>query len=71
MAVPKRKTTPSKGGMRRSHDKYNLIQVGKCDNCGAIKQSHCACATCGFYNGRQVLKPKTKGAKDETVEETL
>jgi ribosomal protein L32 len=38
MAVPKRKTTPSRRGMRRSHDALNKSSMMECDNCGELKE---------------------------------
>ncbi|MDC0344987.1 50S ribosomal protein L32 [Alphaproteobacteria bacterium] len=56
MAVPKRKTTPSKRGMRRSHDALAPTHAGTCANCGGMKLSHHVCPECGFYKGRFVFE---------------
>ena len=58
MAVPKRKTTPMKRGMRRMHDRVQMIAMGECSNCGVEKQSHTVCPHCGHYRGRQILTIK-------------
>ena len=55
MAVPKRKTTPSKRGMRRSHDALKVGAYQECPNCGELKRPHHLCGACGHYNGREVL----------------
>ena len=55
MAVPKRKTTPSKRGMRRSHDAIQPMNFQECPNCGELKLPHNLCRACGQYNGREVL----------------
>lgn len=55
MAVPKRKTTPSRRGMRRSHDTLTATVSSGCPECGDIKLSHHMCPSCGFYRGRSVL----------------
>lgn len=55
MAVPKRKTTPSRRGMRRAHDRLKLVRSVECPNCGESKLPHHLCHQCGFYKGRQVL----------------
>ncbi|MEM6603934.1 MAG: 50S ribosomal protein L32 [Pseudomonadota bacterium] len=65
MAVPKRKTTPMKRGMRRMHDRVRLITMTECADCGGEKQSHTVCTHCGYYNGRQVLFPKSKLQNDD------
>lgn len=59
MAVPKRKTTPSKRDMRRAqHDKVTPVQVTACEKCGETALPHRACPACGHYKGRKV-KPAT------------
>lgn len=55
MAVPKRKTTPSRQGMRRSHDSLKAVNSVECSNCGSKKLPHHLCKSCGHYNGRQVM----------------
>ncbi|MBK8375226.1 50S ribosomal protein L32 [Sphingorhabdus sp.] len=55
MAVPKRKTSPSKRGMRRSHDSLTVEAFQECSNCGELKRPHHVCPACGFYNGREVV----------------
>eukprot|EP01035_Chromulina_nebulosa_P008313 gene8312-11269_t len=40
MAVPKRKTTPSKRGMRRAHDSLTVAAFQECPNCGELKRPH-------------------------------
>jgi large subunit ribosomal protein L32 len=55
MAVPKRKTTPSRRGMRRSHDALKVEAFHECSNCGELKRPHNLCNTCGHYNGREVI----------------
>ena len=37
MAVPKRKTSPSRRGMRRSHDSLKVEAHHECSNCGELK----------------------------------
>ena len=60
MAVPKRKTTPSKRDMRRAnHDKVTPVQVVACANCGEAALPHRACGACGFYKGRKAKAVKT------------
>jgi large subunit ribosomal protein L32 len=59
MAVPKKKTSPSRRGMRRAHDALTPVNVQECPNCGAGKLSHHVCPSCGHYKGRQVLKMRT------------
>ncbi|CAN5374715.1 50S ribosomal protein L32 [soil metagenome] len=55
MAVPKRKTSPSKRGMRRSHDSLRIEAFQECSNCGELKRPHNLCVSCGHYNGREII----------------
>jgi len=56
MAVPKRKTSPSKRNMRRSHHALSRPKYGECPNCGELKRPHHVCGKCGFYDSREVEK---------------
>ncbi len=58
MAVPKRKTSPSKRGMRRSHDSLKVEAFQECSNCGELKRPHHVDLKTGMYKGRQVITPK-------------
>jgi large subunit ribosomal protein L32 len=57
MPTPKKKTSKSKKGMRRSHDFLVKMTVINCKNCGAIARPHCACLSCGYYKGKEVISP--------------
>ena len=59
MAVPKRKTSPSKRNMRRSHDSLKSINIIEDKDSGEPRLSHKIDISTGMYNGRQVLKKKT------------
>jgi len=56
MAVPKRKTSPSRRNMRRAHDALKPTQSAECPNCGELKLAHHVCASCGHYRGREVVE---------------
>ena len=56
MAVPKRKTSPSKRNMRRSHDSLKATGYQECPNCGELRLPHNLCQSCGHYKGREILK---------------
>ena len=56
MAVPKRKKTPSRRDMRRSHDSLPASVYVECPNCGELKRPHHVCASCGHYDGREVVE---------------
>lgn len=55
MAVPKRKTSPSKRNMRRSHHALEAVANGECPNCGELRRPHHVCPSCGHYDGREVV----------------
>ncbi len=63
MAVPKRKTSPSRRNMRRSHHALVAVAHGDCPNCGEPKRPHHICGACGHYgpkdSGREVVKAKS------------
>ena len=58
MAVPKRKTTPSRSGKRRSHIKFSSKNIVEDKNSGEYRLSHHIDLKTGKYKGRQVLDPK-------------
>ena len=58
MAVPKRKTSRSRRGKRRSHHSLTEINVIEDKKSGEYRLSHHTDLKTGFYKGRQVLEPK-------------
>ena len=62
MAVPKRKTSPSRRGMRRSHHALPTEAHADCANCGELQRPHQVSSHCGFYDGREVA-PAGDGLK--------
>ena len=63
MAVPKRKTSPSKRNMRRSHDSLRDINIIEDKDSGEPRLSHRIDLSTGMYNGRQILKQKNSKDK--------
>ncbi len=55
MAVPKKKVSPSRQGMRRSHHAHKVVASMECSNCGELKRPHHVCASCGHYDEREVV----------------
>jgi large subunit ribosomal protein L32 len=55
MAVPKRRTSNSRSGMRRSHHHITPIQIQYCPHCEQPILPHRVCGNCGFYQGREVV----------------
>lgn len=58
MAVPKRKTTPSVRGMRRSHDRLKAASYIEDKDSGELRRPHHIDLKTGKYRGRQVLEPR-------------
>jgi large subunit ribosomal protein L32 len=56
MAVPKRKTTPSRRNNRRSHDALKSSAYVECSNCGELTRPHHVCKACGHYDRREVVE---------------
>jgi len=63
MAVPRRKTSPSRRGMRRSADALKAPTYVEDKDSGELRRPHHVDLKSGMYNGRQVLKPKTPAAE--------
>ena len=59
MAVPKRKTSPSRRNMRRSHDKIAAPAYVEDKDSGEMRRPHHIDLKTGMYRGRQVLKAKS------------
>ncbi len=60
MAVPKRKTSPSKRNMRRSHDALSQPVYVEDKNSGELRRPHHIDLKTGMYRGRQILTAKTE-----------
>ncbi len=59
MAVPKKKTSPSRRNMRRSHHALPMSAYAECPDCGEFKRPHHLCSSCGHYDGREVTPRET------------
>jgi large subunit ribosomal protein L32 len=60
MAVPRRKTTPSRRGMLRSADALKQPTYVEDKDSGELRRPHHLDPKTGMYKGRQVLKPKSE-----------
>ena len=58
MAVPRRKTSPSRRGMRRSADALKRPTYSEDKDSGELRRPHHLDLKSGMYKGRQVLKKK-------------
>lgn len=68
MAVPKKKTSVSRKGLRRAGQHHKLYRKHpmSCPNCGDMTMPNHACPSCGTYKGKQVFEIKVKEDQDET-----
>ena len=57
MAVPKKKTSPSRRGLRRAgqHHKLYAKHPSTCPNCGNARLSHSICPSCGYYKNKEII----------------
>jgi large subunit ribosomal protein L32 len=58
MAVPRRKTSPSRRGMRRSADALKKPTYVEDKDSGELRRPHHLDLKTGVYKGRQVLKKR-------------
>ncbi len=63
MAVPKRKTTPSKRNMRRSHHRAGTQLFAEDKKSGELRRPHHIDISTGMYRGKQILVKKSKKEK--------
>jgi large subunit ribosomal protein L32 len=64
MAVQKSRKTPSRRGMRRSHDALTAAAVSVDKTSGETHRRHHITKD-GFYRGKQVITPKTKVVEED------
>jgi large subunit ribosomal protein L32 len=67
MAVQKSKKTPSKRGMRRSHNALSGPTLSEDQETGEIHRRHHITAD-GYYKGKQVIKSKIVEVEAEAEE---
>ena len=67
MAVPKKKTSVSRKGLRRAgqHHKLYRKHTSSCPNCGAMSLPHHACSSCGQYKGKEVITFKVRASQED------
>jgi large subunit ribosomal protein L32 len=63
MAVPKRRTSHSRQGHRRSHHHLTGKGVQYCPRCNEPVLPHRVCPQCGFYQGRDAVAVKDEEAQ--------
>src|ERR1700692_702787 len=63
MAVPRRKTSTSRRGMRRSADALKKPTYAEDKDSGELRRPHHLDLKTGMYKGRQVLKAKKESCQ--------
>ncbi len=56
MALPKRRHSHQRKNKRRSHHALKVEGLSTCPQCKEPKFPHRICTSCGYYDGRQVIK---------------
>ena len=71
MPHPTQKHTKSRKRIRRSAIKLKKTALSKCPKCKRTVKPHTACAFCGTYKGKEILKIrlKKKEKKERAKEE--
>lgn len=57
MAVPKKKQSHSRTNKRRSTHKAAAPTYNECPQCHSPRLPHRVCPQCGYYAGREAVKP--------------
>jgi len=56
-AVPKTKVSRARRDKRRANSfRLKMPGIGECPRCHEVKRLHRACPSCGYYDGREVIK---------------
>jgi len=63
MALPKKKVSKARRDKRRANWKLTVPGLVACPQCREPKLPHVACANCGYYKNREVVKEKKAKAK--------
>jgi len=59
MSLPKRRISRARGRQRRAANMRLVVPtLVECGNCGNRVMPHRVCPKCGYYRGKQVLKPE-------------
>ncbi|MFA6410127.1 MAG: 50S ribosomal protein L32 [Candidatus Buchananbacteria bacterium] len=64
MPVPAKRRSRSRGRRNRAHDALTKKNLIKCPKCKKATMPHRVCPFCGSYQGKEVIKPKTKKKKE-------
>ncbi|MDD2420582.1 MAG: 50S ribosomal protein L32 [Heliobacteriaceae bacterium] len=62
MGVPQHRRSKSRNRQRRAMQKLAPVTISACPQCQELKMPHHVCPSCGYYQGREVIKQE-KAAK--------
>lgn len=70
MAVPKKKTSVSRKGLRRAGQHHKLYRKHpmSCSNCGSHVLPHTVCPACGHYKGKEYIAVSSAQEDADTEE---
>ncbi|MCT4641692.1 MAG: 50S ribosomal protein L32 [Bacteriovoracaceae bacterium] len=70
MAVPKKKTSVSRKGLRRAgqHHKEYRKHPMTCPSCGDLTMPNTVCSSCGTYRGKKIFEVKVKETEQEEAD---
>ena len=71
MAVPKRKTTPSKRNMRRSHHRAGTQSFAEDKKSGELRRPHHLDLSTGMYRGKQIIVKKVKKEDSSDIDASV
>ena len=63
--VVRMRSTKGRRDQRRAHHKIGALALSPCPECKAPNPPHTACANCGKYQGREVVKIVVKKIKKQ------
>jgi len=56
MPNPKRRHSKTRKNKRRTHDSLTAVNTIECPKCHEYRLPHRICPSCGYYNGREVVR---------------
>lgn len=65
MPVPAKRRSRSKLRRGRAHLALTKLKLIKCSKCGKPTLPHRVCLFCGSYQGKEIIKLKTKKKKEK------
>jgi len=63
MPVPAKRRSSQRLRQGRAHRALKAMRLVKCSKCGKMTKPHQVCVFCGYYKGREIIKPKVRTKK--------